>query len=167
MKLFSTLLFTLAAIGAAATSSTPKVVRTANKGVESSRQLNEQGTGNNSPTPATINRPNSYPTPYYPSYGYPSPSSHSSGGGSKPSPSKPHKKKPAAKKTKAPKKPKAKPHKPSSSSSHSSSSGHSSSYYSSGYGYDTYTTYSAVGALALVGAAATVLAKKVSSRGYR
>ena len=161
MKLFSTILLTLAVVGAAATSSTPKVVRTANKGVESSRQLNEQGTGNNSPTPATINRPNSYPTPYYPSYGYPSPSSHSSGG-SKPSPSKPHKKKPAAKKTKAPKKPKAKPHKPSSSShSSSSSGGHYSGGY--GYGYDTYTTYSAVGALALVGAAATVLAKKVSS----
>jgi len=158
MKLFSTLLLTLAA-GAAATSSTPKVVRTANKGVESSRQLQGQGTGNNSNPNNNANRPSNYGG--YTSYGY---SSSSSGGSS--SSSKPHPKKPPAKKTK---KPKAKPHpkKPSKpSSSHSSSSGYSS--YSSGYGYDSSantTTYSAVGALALVGVAATVLAKKVSSRG--
>lgn len=162
MKLFSTLLLTLAAIGAAATSSTPKVVRTVNKGVESSRQLSEQGTGNNSnPTPNN-SRPNSYPTPYYPTYSPPS-------GGSKPSPSKPHKKKPPAKKTKKPKshpKPKATPHKPSSSSHSSSSSGYSvyKPYgYNAGSNTGSSTYYSAVGALGLVGVAAAVLAKKVSS----
>ena len=109
MKLFSTLLFTLAAIGAAATSSTPKVVRTANKGVESSRQLQSQGTGNNSNPNNNNNRPENYGG--YTSYGY---SSGSSSGGSSSS-SHHSKPKPPAKKTK---KPKAKPHpkKPSSSS---------------------------------------------------
>lgn len=148
MKIFSLLsLCTIVGVTtAAANSSTPKVRSI--KGAEtSSRQL---GTGNNS----NPNNNGGRPSDYYSSY---SGSSSSSG-------SSHHTKKPPAKKTK---KPKAKPHKKT-SSHHSSSSSSSSGYsgYSNGYSSSNgYTkslySYSAMGILGVVSAAAAVLAKKV------